>query len=111
MNNANGVASRVAKVLITGGMAAALLSGLAGCGQYNMTCDEFAQKSDDGKLAAAMQLMKSHHLSSENPLAYAKIEADIATYCGISVPETNKATEHESESIDNAIDWSKYENN
>lgn len=82
---------------------------LAGCASPSaMTCDEFAQLSNDDRMSTIKDLIKEQDLDpNSNIIGTTSVQTDVLNYCGI-IWGSSEATRNNDQPIENAVDWSNY---
>lgn len=82
-------------------------ASVAGCSKASSTtCDQYAAQSFGDQTTTVVTMIQEHNLDPTSSVwGTAQIGVDVDQYCGIVYGST-KATQNNSNSIENAVNWS-----
>lgn len=86
-----------------------------GCGAADTatTCDDFAAQDDAERGETVLSLLEPHGISSRDLENYRVVFGKVNEYCGLragSARVSSEATQHNTQSIDAAVDWDSLTN-
>jgi len=84
----------------------AMMSGCASSKASSTTCDQYAAQGFGDQTTTVENMIKEHGFDpTSSIMGTAQISNDVDQYCGVWYG-SNKATQNNSNKIENAIDWS-----